>query len=95
MAKSMADVLKEQGKVVDSNKVQQGDHVKDAISDYDNAIKLKPDFADAHFNRGLAKANLGQTAKANKDFQTALKLATQTGDIALQNKIQDTLLKLK
>ncbi len=43
----------------------------------------------------VGKGNLGQTAKVKQDFQTALKLATQTGDIELQNKIQDTLLKLK
>lgn len=69
-------------------------YTKEAVSDYDTAIKLKTDFADAHFNRGLTRANLGQAAKAKQDFQTALQLATQTGDIELQNKIQDTLLKL-
>ena len=30
-----------------------------AVADYDEALRLKPDFADAYFNRGLAKERSG------------------------------------
>ena len=40
-------------------KYQQGDY-EGAISDYTKSIRLKPDFAIAYYNRGLAKHQLGQ-----------------------------------
>ena len=48
---------------------------KAAIADYDEAIRLKPDLAEAYNNRGLAKKELGLTDEARKDFETALELA--------------------
>ena len=45
---------------------------KEAIADYDEAIRLKPDYAVAHDNRGVAKAALGLKDAARKDFETAL-----------------------
>ena len=46
----------------------------EAISDYDKAIRLKPDDAKAYGNRGLAKANLKHYAIAIADFDTAIRL---------------------
>ncbi|TRU98479.1 MAG: tetratricopeptide repeat protein, partial [Microcystis wesenbergii Mw_QC_S_20081001_S30D] len=41
-----------------------------AIADYNQAIKLKPDYAYAYFIRGLAKYDLGDKQGA-KDFRQA------------------------
>ena len=48
-----------------------------AITDYDTAIRLKPQHAEAYYNRGLAKANLGQYEAAIADFDAALDLNPQ------------------
>ena len=62
-----------------------------AIDDYDNAIRLKPDDANAYYDRGLAKKKLGQTSGSEQDWRTALKLATQTGNVTLKNQIENVL----
>ena len=64
---------------------------KDAISDYDTALKFKSDNVLTYMNRGAAKAKLGQVGEARQDFQIALKLATQTGNIELKDKIESIL----
>ena len=53
--KSKARSFVEQGKT----KGNLGQH-QEAIADFDQAIRLQPDYAYAYFNRGLAKFNLGQ-----------------------------------
>ena len=45
---------------------------KEAILDYDTAIRLKPDYAEAQHNRGVAKVVLGQHFSAILDFDTAI-----------------------
>ena len=45
-----------------------------AISDYDKAIQLKPDYAEAYSNRGLAKRKLSQYVAAISDFDKAIQL---------------------
>ena len=40
----------------------------------DEAIQLKPDFAEAYNNRGVAKAALGQRTEAITDFDEAIRL---------------------
>ena len=63
----------------------------DAITAQNIVIRLKPDYAPAYYNRGLAKEQLGQTREAEQDWQTALKLATQTGNVELKNHIESEL----
>ena len=46
----------------------------EAISDYDKAIRLKPDYALAYLNRGNAKYYLQQYAAAIVDYTQALRL---------------------
>ena len=46
----------------------------DALADFDQAIRLKPDFAKAYNNRGIAKDTLGRHDDALADFDQAIRL---------------------
>ena len=48
-----------------------------AITDYDEAIRRDPDYAEAYYNRGGLLAELGYTDEAEQVLQTALQLARQ------------------
>ena len=61
---------------------------RSAIANYDSAIQVKPNYAKAYYNRGKAKNSLGRTEEAKQDFQTALKLAEQSGDNRLKTVIK-------
>jgi len=45
-----------------------------AIADYDEAIRLKPDFAAAYYNRGYAYTKKGDKVKAEADLAKAKEL---------------------
>ena len=46
----------------------------EAISDYDEAIRLDPKDAIAYNNRGLAKSELGKYLEAISDYDEAIRL---------------------
>ena len=48
------------------------DRYDDAISDYDLAIRLRRNYADAYFNRGLALSGKGLLRQALGDLRKAL-----------------------
>ena len=50
-------------------------HYQDAITAYNEAIRLQPDFANAYVNRGLAKEQLGQHESAIMDYSSAIEIA--------------------
>ena len=56
-----------------NTKADLGQHFA-AIKDYDKAIQLKPDYANAYSNRGLAKYDLKQYLAAISDFDKAIQL---------------------
>ena len=46
---------------------------EDAITDYDAALRLKPDLAEAYINRGIAKAALNRHGDAIADYDQAIR----------------------
>jgi tetratricopeptide (TPR) repeat protein len=50
------------------------DQTDAAISQYQQALRLKPDIAEAHYNLGTALAKKGQTDAAIRQYQEALRL---------------------
>jgi tetratricopeptide (TPR) repeat protein len=56
---------------------------KGAITDYDQAIKLKPDYAVTYNNRGWARYNLGDHPGADADYDQAIKINQNWGDSGL------------
>ena len=53
--------------------LNQGDYER-AIADFDQAISLNPDYADAYYNRGLAYKYQGDYERAIADFDRAIGL---------------------
>ena len=56
-----------------------------AIADLNEAIKLKPDYADAYCNRGIAYNNSGEFDKAIADLNEAIRLKPDYADCILQS----------
>ena len=50
------------------------DNIETVIDAYDEAIRLKPDYAEAYNNRGVAKNNLGHHEEAIADYDEAIRL---------------------
>ncbi len=61
------------------NKGESGDY-QGAIADYNQAIKIKPDYAYAYNNRGIAKSNLGDNQGAIADYNQAIKIKPDDAD---------------
>lgn len=60
----------------------------------DQAVRLKPDYAESYFNRALAKTALGRNIEARVDFETALNLAQKAGDDSLKAHVERRIQKL-
>ena len=65
-----------------------------AIVDYDRAISLEPDNAEAYTNLGLAKNALGRKNEARKDFKTALELARNANNAKIVAQAEQSLRSL-
>ena len=59
-----------------------------AIADYDRAIELNPNMAEAYYNRGNAKKNLSRLNEARTDYQQALVLAQESGNESLVTAVR-------
>ena len=56
------------------NILSEGGWIREAISAYDMALRLKPDFAEVHYNRGTAKTFIAEYQPAIADFDEAIRL---------------------
>ena len=57
-----------------SGRANELGHPEAAISDYDAAIRLNPEYAKAYNNRGVAKKALGHLEAAISDYDAAIRL---------------------
>ena len=55
----------------------------EAIEHYQRALRINPDFADAHTNWGLALAQQGKMIEAMEHFQQALQIKPSQAQAAL------------
>jgi tetratricopeptide (TPR) repeat protein len=53
--------------------LQEG-KLSDAIGHYEQALRIKPDYAEAHYNLGVALAQVGRVGEAIGHLEQALKL---------------------
>ena len=56
------------------NILSEGGWISEAISAYALALRLKPDYAEAYYNRGTAKTLIGEYEAAIADFDEAIRL---------------------
>ena len=64
----------------DGRKKYDEKNFQGAITDYNEAIRLNPNYVKAYTARGLALKSLGQKTKAKHDFQKAIALVPNTED---------------
>ncbi|MFN7660330.1 MAG: tetratricopeptide repeat protein, partial [Dolichospermum sp.] len=55
------------------NRHTSGD-IKGAIEEYNQALKLRPDFAEVYYKRGISRYKLGDLKGANLDYNQAIRL---------------------
>jgi tetratricopeptide (TPR) repeat protein len=48
--------------------------VPEAIQHYEQALRIQPDFAEVHYNVGLALEKVGRTPEAIQHYEQALRI---------------------
>ena len=61
--------------------LRQAGRVQDAIAQYEQALRIKPDFAEAHSNLGIALAQTGKTEEAIAHFEQALRIKPDFAEV--------------
>ena len=72
----------------------KGDKAKEAISAYDLAIRINPDYASVYAGRGEAKSDLNDFTGAKVDLQKALELAEKQKEDGFSTAIEERLQEL-
>jgi tetratricopeptide (TPR) repeat protein len=58
-----------------------------AIADFNKAIAINPEYADAYYNRGFAYAQAGNMQQAKQDLKTAAPLFRRQGNLSTYEDI--------
>ncbi|MGB3757800.1 MAG: tetratricopeptide repeat protein [Rivularia sp. (in: cyanobacteria)] len=66
-----------------------------AIADYNKAIQINPNYANAYNNRGVARASLKDKQGVIADFQKAAQLYQQQGRRAEAQKLLNIIAEVK
>ena len=69
--------------------------IKKAINDYTEAIKQRPNYADAYFNRGILYRRLGNQEQAINDLLQAAIIYQEQGNQAGYERVQQAIKRLK
>jgi tetratricopeptide (TPR) repeat protein len=54
--------------------LQKQGRLPEAIGHYERALRIQPDYAEAHYNLGIALEKLGRTAEAIAHYEQALRI---------------------
>ena len=71
----------------------EGDYEK-AISEYNKAIEINPEYAEAYFSLGLAQSLLNRNEAARKSLERSKELFQKKGDEQNVQKVEGALSKL-
>jgi len=74
-------------------KIELGDK-QGALSDYNKAICLNPDYASPYYGRGVIKQERGETIESLEDFREAARLYEKQGNTTWLNKSRDKIKEL-
>ena len=64
---------------------------KEALTDFDEAIRADPMFAEAYLNRGIAKLKLKIKDEMRRDFEITLELARNANNAKIVAKAEQAL----
>ena len=64
------------------------------LKDYNEAIRLKPNYAEAYYNRGLIKKEGSEKQEALADFRKASEIHQQQGNTEFYNQSRDRIREL-
>jgi len=84
--KTSVDIQEKQDKLVSRGASAQGAVYLDrqmydeAIAEFNKAIEIDPDFADAYYNRGIANSKKGNLEKAISDYSKAIEINPRDSD---------------
>ena len=72
------------------NALLKKDMPKEAIKEYTKAIRLNPEFAEAYFNRGIAKVKLHRSKEAIYDFDEVIRLKPDYASAYFERGVEKT-----
>ena len=65
-----------------------------ALEDFDRAIEIKPDYAEALRDRGVMMANQGRNSEARGDLERAVEIYREKGDLVAMSEALTQLQRL-
>ncbi|MFO8040875.1 MAG: tetratricopeptide repeat protein [Sodalinema sp.] len=74
---------------------QKQGYFTEAISSYDAAISLDPDYVIAYAGRASARARLGDRSGTISDLEQAARLFQERGNTAAYNQVQEALQQIR